>query len=101
MISTLSKSEEYPGGINLPAVEAFCSHNGETHLQLACHAALPLGLTPELLYSIWANFQVDCYGNSLGIPWIATADLLLSNLCIEVGSGLYEMDRQVRHALLS
>ena len=100
MASTLVESADQAGK-TLLSIEAFCSHNGDTHLLLAYHAALPLGLTPELLYSIWANFQIDCHGESLGIPWIATADLLLSNLCEEVGAGLYEMDQQVRITLLN
>ncbi len=101
MTSTLVKSAGQVGGADLSIIEVFCNRYGDAHLLLACHAALPLGLTPELLYSIWDNFKIDCYGTSLGIPWIATADLLLSNLCEEVGAGLYEMDQQVRASLLS
>jgi len=85
---------------SLPVVQAFQNRNGEAHLLFACHAALPLGLTPELLYSLWANFQTDCQGKSLDIPWVATADLLLSNLCEEVGAGIYEMLPEVRAALV-
>jgi hypothetical protein len=36
----------------------------------------------------------------LNIPWITVADLLLSNLCDEVGHELYEMDVAVRNELL-
>lgn len=89
------------GKLDLPALEAFYNRNGEAHLLFACHAALPLGLTPELLYSLWNNFKVDGDGESLNIPWVATPDLLLSNLCEEVGAGLYEMDRQIRITLLN
>ncbi|NER81801.1 MAG: hypothetical protein F6K42_20010 [Leptolyngbya sp. SIO1D8] len=85
----------------LPIVDAFYHRYGKAHLLFACHAALPLGLTPELLYNLWANFQVDCHGEPLGIPWIATANLLLSSLCEEVGIGLYEMQWPVRTALLN
>ncbi|ESA34524.1 wd40 repeat-containing protein [Leptolyngbya sp. Heron Island J] len=87
--------------LKLPLVEAFYKRYGEAHLLFACHAALPLGLTPELLYSLWINFQVDSKGNGLNVPWIATPDLLLSNLCEEVGAGLYEMDQHVRSVLLT
>lgn len=71
-----------------------------SHLYLAYHAAFPLALTPDLLYRIWANFQRDIHGKLLNIPWIAVADLLLSNLCDEVGHELYEMDNAVRNELL-
>ena len=100
MTGTFVKFKGQTCGINLPNVQAFYHQNGSAHLLLACHAALPLSLTPELLYSLWVNFQIDCAGTSLTIPWVATADLLLSNLCEEVGTGLYEMDQQVRTALL-
>jgi len=36
----------------------------------------------------------------LNIPWVAVADLLLSNLCDEVGYELYEIDLAVRNQLL-
>ncbi|MEM6255376.1 MAG: hypothetical protein AAF821_20875 [Cyanobacteria bacterium P01_D01_bin.156] len=100
MTGTLTNLLEITSKINLPTVEAFVKRHGEAHFLFACHAALPLGLTPELLYKLWANFQVDCRGKQLGIPWIATSDLLLSNLCEEVGDGLYEMNSLVREALL-
>ena len=74
---------------------------GEPHLFLAYHAAFPLALTPELLYRLWANFQLDILGKRLHIPWVAVADLLLSNLCIEAGHELYEMDIVVRNVLLT
>lgn len=73
---------------------------GKAHLFLAHHAAFPLALTPDLLYSLWANFQLDINGKILNIPWIAVSDLLLSSLCHEVGHELYEMDLAVRNELL-
>lgn len=72
-------------------IAAFRQRFGEGHFYLACHAALPLSLTPDLLYSLWANFQQDGQEGLLDIPWIAVADLLLSNLCDCVGHDLYEM----------
>lgn len=72
---------------------------GEAHLYLAFHAAFPLILTPDLVYRIWINFDRDVYGRLLDVPWIATADLLLSDLCQEVGYELYEMRPEVREAL--
>ena len=81
-------------------IEAFGKRFGEAHLYLAYHAAFPLALTPDLLYRLWANFQRDIHGEVLNIPWIAVADLLLSSLCDEVGHELYEMEKEVRNALL-
>ncbi|MBD2194260.1 MULTISPECIES: hypothetical protein [Calothrix] len=83
-------------------IESFENQNrfGKAHLYLAYHAAFPLALTPDLLYRLWAKFQRDIHGEMLNIPWIAVADLLLSNLCDEVGYELYEMDLAVRNLLL-
>jgi hypothetical protein len=72
---------------------------GRGHLYLAYHAAFPLALTADMAYRIWANFQRDEWGELLQIPWIAVADLLLSNLCEESGE-LYQMDLAVRDTLL-
>src|SRR3989442_1153558 len=74
---------------------------GEAHLHLAYHAAFPMALTPDLLYRIRANFQRDINKKPLNIPWIAVADLLLSNLCEEVEHELYEMNADVRVVLLN
>jgi formylglycine-generating enzyme required for sulfatase activity len=82
-------------------VLSFRQRFGEPHFHLACHAALPLALTPDLLYRLWANFQRDIYGEVLQIPWIAVADLLLSSLCQEVTYEIYEMDAIVRNILLN
>ena len=71
----------------------FAGRFGEPHMRLAMYAALPLGLSDELLHLIRVNFVREA-------PWIAEADLLLSPLCHEVGSSLYEMDRPVRELLL-
>jgi O-acetyl-ADP-ribose deacetylase (regulator of RNase III) len=81
-------------------IEAFHQRFGEAHLDFAYHAAFPLALTPDLLYRLWANFQRDIHGEALKIPWLAVADLLLSSLCDEVGYELYEMEIEVRNALL-
>jgi tetratricopeptide (TPR) repeat protein len=80
-------------------IEAF-RNRGDGHFFLACHAALPIALTPDLLYCLWANFQQDSHGNTLEIPWIAVTDLLLSSLCEEVGYNLYEMEAAVQQALM-
>ncbi|MDC0833807.1 formylglycine-generating enzyme family protein [Geitlerinema sp. CS-897] len=66
------------------------------HFDLACHAAFPLALTPDLLYRL-RDYPFE---PPLCVPWRAVADLLLSNLCHEVRDELYEMDRWVRWVLL-
>jgi hypothetical protein len=71
----------------------FARRFGEPHVALAMHAAVPLGLTPELVHLIRVNFVNRA-------PMIAEADLLLSPLCREVGGGLYEMYPEVRELLL-
>jgi hypothetical protein len=74
-------------------VVTFARRFGEHHATLAMHAALPLGLTPELVHLLRVNFVSTA-------PWIAEADLLLSPLCHEVGGDLYEMEPQIRELLL-
>ncbi|NEU74888.1 hypothetical protein PI95_020600 [Hassallia byssoidea VB512170] len=81
-------------------IDSFEKRFGKPHLYLAYHAAFPLALTPQLLYSLWANFQQDIHGELLNIPWESVADLLLSSLCQEVGHELYEIDSAVRNELL-
>jgi hypothetical protein len=72
----------------------FARRFGEPHITLAMHAALPLGLTAELVHLIRANFIQSA-------PMIAEADLLLSPLCREVGGEFYEMYPEVRELLLA
>ena len=62
-------------------------------LDLMCHAAFPLALTPDLFYFLRENFQQET-------DWVAIPDLLLSSLCRSVGYHLYEMDSRIRHLLL-
>lgn len=71
----------------------FARRFGEPHVTLAMHAAVPLGLTPELTHFLRVYFAKSA-------PQIAEADLLLSPLCREVGGGLYEMYPEVRELLL-
>jgi dephospho-CoA kinase len=77
----------------LSRIIRFTQRFGEAHFTLACHAAFPLALTPELLYQIWGNFVPQA-------PWTAVADILLSSLSREIGQELYEMDVTVRSILL-
>lgn len=73
---------------------------GQAYVDLACHAAFPLALTPKLLYFLWQNFSNDTKGCPLDIPWLAVSDLLLSPLCQPTGHQLYEMGSVLRHLLL-
>jgi hypothetical protein len=84
---------DLPIGDSFSRIAAFARRFGEPHAILAMHAALPLGLTPELVHLIRVNFVSRA-------PWIAEADLLLSSLCRYVGGGTYEMDSDVRELLL-
>ena len=88
-------------GIAARRIASFEKRFGQAHLFLAYHAALPLVLTSDLLYSLWINFRQDLRGQALNIPWYAVADLLLSSLCQEVGYELYQMEATVRNELLN
>jgi formylglycine-generating enzyme required for sulfatase activity/DNA-directed RNA polymerase subunit E'/Rpb7/DNA-binding transcriptional regulator YdaS (Cro superfamily) len=64
-----------------------------SHLDLALHSSLPLVLTPELVNHLRTEFLLDSAG------WVAEADLLLSDLCREIGYEMYLMDSDVRSML--
>ena len=67
---------------------------GKAHLSLACHAALPSILTPELVNLIRINFLEKT------VEWIAESDLLLSSLCLPIDQGIFEIEPQIRQVLL-
>lgn len=75
-------------------VEQFVYRFGESHRLLACHVALPLLLTPELVNYLRTYFL---YGQ---VPWEAEVDILLSGFCRPVGYEQYVMDAEVRAYLL-
>ena len=70
-------------------VERFVERFEPAYYELVCHAALPLVLTPELVSYLRNEFLP-------GLPWMAEVDLLLSDLCSQVGYELYAMDMDVR-----
>jgi tetratricopeptide (TPR) repeat protein len=74
---------------------AFERRFGIKHLYLACHAALPLILTPELVNLIRINFL-----DSENIHWIAESDFLLSPLCRPIDEAVFEVEPSVREVLL-
>jgi len=82
--------------------ERFQNLYGNGHYILACHAAFPIALTPNLLYQLWANFRTYTDNkNKQTIHSIAVSDLLLSNLCQEVSREVFEMNVEVRAYLLN
>ncbi len=76
-------------------VVAFARQFGLKHLRLACHIALPMLVTPELVNLIRLNFLGEEQ-----IPWYAEADFLLSHLCKAVDPGIYAVEPRVRQVLL-
>jgi hypothetical protein len=76
-------------------VLAFERRFGSKHLMLACHAALPLILTPELLNLIHINFLEEEQ-----ISWVAEVDFLLSPLCRPIDESLFEVEPSIREVLL-
>jgi len=76
-------------------IERFVRRFQPSYKRLAYYAALPLLLTPELVNFLRTQFL---FGQ---VPWIAEADLLLSDLCSQVGYELYAMDAAVRSDLLA
>jgi hypothetical protein len=80
-------------------IEAFEKRFGNPHLNLACHLAFPMELTPDLAYSLWHHFQCDVYGRTIGSCWTDVSDVLLC-FCNEVGHELYKMPIATRNQLL-
>jgi formylglycine-generating enzyme required for sulfatase activity len=81
-------------------IKALAERAGEAAIGLACHAALPVALTPRFLHLLRVNFFLDPPER---ISWEedVEARLLLSSLCTEIGDGLYEIDPLVRPWLLA
>ncbi|MET0300040.1 MAG: hypothetical protein ABW036_09765, partial [Flavitalea sp.] len=82
-------------------VEAYYTEYKFGHFLMAGYAAVPALLTPELLYKTWQNFNAYRWqGAPASIHPIAVSDILLSPLCNEVGYELYEMDQEIKLAML-
>ncbi len=94
VIVTMSEASATNLDVAVERVVGFAQKFDRAHLDLACHAAFPQTLTPDLLYQIWLRFVPQA-------PWTAVARILLSRLCREVGYELYEMDVAVRNLLLT
>ncbi|MFK7932104.1 MAG: caspase family protein, partial [Saprospiraceae bacterium] len=81
--------------------EDYYREYGFGHFIMAAYAAVPALLTPDLLYKIWLNFnQYEWRGQQTSIHRMAIADVLLSDMCREVGYELYEMLPEVRDAFV-
>ena len=84
-----------PENLAQDEILAFEARFGSAHTRLACHAAFPLFLTPDLVNLIRINFLED------QVPWVAEADLLLSSLCRQLDGGLFVVDPGIREVLLA
>ncbi|NEO47468.1 MAG: formylglycine-generating enzyme family protein [Moorea sp. SIO4A3] len=93
---TTSSSDQLTGELAKQQIERFVARFEPNYRYLACHCALPLVLTPELVNYIRVQFLLN-----EEVPWIAEADLLLSELCRPVGYELYAMTPAVRSNLLA
>ncbi len=78
------------------AVDRFVKRFDESYRMIVYYSALPLILTPELV-----NYLRNQFLREDNVPWVAEVDLLLSDLCKEVGYELYTMDTAVRAYALS
>ena len=82
----------------------FREQYGEGHLLMACHAAFPIAVTPDMFYQLWANFREYTDGTTgqppLTIDRIAVSDVLLWHCWQETDPEVYELDAAVRACLL-
>ena len=78
-------------------MKVFVNSFGQRTFHLACHAAIPVVLDPELLHLLRINFFFD---PPESLPFSSESDILLSPLCTAIGSDLYEMSPVVRDILL-
>lgn len=85
-------------------INAFRSKSEGNYI-FACQAAVSLVVSTDLLYQLWNNFKQYQYsfepGTTYKISHLAISDLLMSNLCREVGHDLYEIERNIRDILLT
>ena len=75
-----------------------CGKYGEAALHLAYHAALPVALNAEFLHLLRINFFLD---PPEILPYTVEFEFLLSSLCREIDEGLYEIEPDIRDALLA
>jgi hypothetical protein len=75
-------------------IRRFDKEGSKSYRQLVYYAALPLVITPELLNYLHTKFLRG------RVPWVAQADLLLSELCDPTGYEMYTMEPALRDYLL-
>jgi pimeloyl-ACP methyl ester carboxylesterase len=66
-------------------------------IDLACHAAVPVVVDPTFLNLLRINFFIDPPAD---LPWTVEAAVLTSPLFRELGGELFEIDEELRRALL-
>ncbi len=93
MVTASTDTQRQRDDLTTRRLQAFEHRYGSLALDLACHAAFPLALTPDLVYCLRENFVREC-------PWYAAADVLLSGLCSPIGYDLYEIEGLTRDRLL-
>jgi len=93
MVTASTDTQRQRDDLTTRRLQAFEQRYGSLALDLACHAAFPLALTPDLVYCLRENFVREC-------PWYAAADVLLSGLCSPIGYDLYEIEGLTRDLLL-
>ena len=82
-------------------LEAYLNlYPGIEHRQLACLAAFPVVLTPDLLYKLWLNFRSNESRVENLNHQIVVSDILQSPICREIGDNLYKMHFDIRFTLL-
>ncbi|MCP4698273.1 MAG: formylglycine-generating enzyme family protein, partial [Gammaproteobacteria bacterium] len=92
----LPRKNSMPPELAVQEIVNYEKNFGSQNLKLACHAAFPFILTPELVNLIHINFL-----DSEKIPWIAETELLLSSLCRPAGDDLFQVDPALRQVLLA
>lgn len=73
----------------------FANEHGEGAIRLAMHAAVPQSFRPELLHLLKLNFVPEALDNP-----VVEADILLSQLCEDLGAGYFQFDPDVKELLL-
>jgi DNA-binding NtrC family response regulator/DNA-directed RNA polymerase specialized sigma24 family protein len=89
---TMTSRESAAGKV---LVDQLARRFDESYRLLAYYAAMPLILTPDLLHFLSNRFL---RGKA---PWVAEVDLLLSDICNQVGHEQFMMDASARAYLLS
>lgn len=74
--------------------------HSEAHRLFALHASVPLTLTPDLSFAIWACFGSPGDVSLPSMPWHVVTDLLFSPFCRNVGGDRFQLDPDLRSYLL-